>query len=281
MKRAGAMREAQTTTGTTKMSCAWLAERNALAKSGGAKEEVVERGRALKREIGDLEVQQREMWEQLMAAAVCLPNETHPLAPVGPESAARVVGLVGEPVVFPVGMKAQDHLELGMRMARSDRVAARRAYRLCARHLVSPHLVSSHLVSPRCAAAKHGWVDFEAAARIAGPKFSLLKGRAALLEIALVQWAMTQVSERFGFTPVLPPDIAHHGVVAGCGFQPRGDESNIYPIHGTDFCLAATSEIAIAGMHAGQILDKKVRSVRETRGRWNPSVVQWNGCMSR
>jgi seryl-tRNA synthetase len=98
-------------------------------------------------------------------------------------------------------------------------------------------------------------VDFEAGSRVAGQKFYFLKNEAALLELALVQYAMrTLVGE--GYTPIVTPDMARVDVLEGIGFIPRGPETQIYSIENSDLCLVATAEITLGGMHAGQTLDE-------------------------
>lgn len=70
-----------------------------------------------------------------------------------------------------------------------------------------------------------------------------------MLELALVQWAMSKASEA-GYDVMLPPDVAYTRTVMGCGFSPRGEDSTdsqIYSIPDDDLCLVGTSEIAIAG----------------------------------
>ena len=67
-------------------------------------------------------------------------------------------------------------------------------------------------------------LDFEAGASVAGTKFVYLKKAAALLELALCNWAMTQVAAR-GFTPVSTPDLVRAAVLEKCGFQPRGENT--------------------------------------------------------
>ncbi len=58
---------------------------------------------------------------------------------------------------------------------------------------------------------------------------------------------------REGFTPMMTPDVAREEIVAGHGFNPRGPESNIYPVEGTDLCLIATAEFTLGGYHAGRV----------------------------
>jgi seryl-tRNA synthetase len=66
--------------------------------------------------------------------------------------------------------------------------------------------------------------DFKNAAKLTGSKFVFLKNEAALLEIALINFAMNTVLKYDNFTPMITPDIANIHVLEGCGFQPR-DES--------------------------------------------------------
>jgi seryl-tRNA synthetase len=97
--------------------------------------------------------------------------------------------------------------------------------------------------------------DFEAGASVAGQKFYFLKNEAVLLELGLVQFAMKKL-QGAEFTPVITPDIAREEVLEGIGFIPRGPESNVYTLEGTDLCLVATAEITLGGMHRDQILEE-------------------------
>ncbi len=96
-------------------------------------------------------------------------------------------------------------------------------------------------------------IDFETATRVSGPKFYYLKNEAVLLELALERYAL-DILRSHGFILTITPDIARQDVVEGIGFNPRGEESNIYTIEGTDTCLVGTAEITLGGYHAGQIL---------------------------
>lgn len=98
-----------------------------------------------------------------------------------------------------------------------------------------------------------GLIDFESAARVAGQKFYYLTNEAALLELALINFAMARLVAK-GWTPVITPDLARTAVLDGIGFNPRGEETQIYSIAGTDLCLIATAEITLGGMHQGAIL---------------------------
>lgn len=99
-----------------------------------------------------------------------------------------------------------------------------------------------------------GLADFEAASRVSGSSFYYLLGDGALLELALVQYAVRTLVEE-GFTPVLTPDLARERILEGTGYIPRGPETQIYRIADSDLCLIATAEITLAGMWADQILE--------------------------
>ncbi|MDC7235162.1 MAG: serine--tRNA ligase [Spirochaetales bacterium] len=97
-------------------------------------------------------------------------------------------------------------------------------------------------------------VDFETAARVSGSKFYYLKNEAVLLELALTRYAL-DILQKHGFVLTITPDIAREEIAEGIGFNPRGDESNIYTLEGTGTCLVGTAEITLGGYHAGQMVD--------------------------
>ena len=97
-------------------------------------------------------------------------------------------------------------------------------------------------------------IDFETATRVSGTKFYYLKNEAVLLELALVRYAL-DIAKKRGFTLTATPDIAKEEVLEGIGFNPRGEETNIYSIEGTGTCLIGTAEITLGGYYADQVLD--------------------------
>ena len=106
-----------------------------------------------------------------------------------------------------------------------------------------------------------GIIDFDTAARVTGPKFYYLKDEGAFLEFALVRYAMDKVRER-GFSVTITPDIAKEEILEGIGFNPRGEESNIYTLEGTGTCLVGTAEITLGGYYADQIIAKEALPIR-------------------
>ncbi|MGI8659430.1 MAG: serine--tRNA ligase [Thermoleophilaceae bacterium] len=95
-------------------------------------------------------------------------------------------------------------------------------------------------------------VDLEAGARVAGARFAYLKGPLVLLELALVRWALELLGGR-GFEPVVPPALVREEALFGTGFLPD-TEQQIYHVPEDDLYLAGTSEVALAALHAGEIL---------------------------
>ncbi len=103
-------------------------------------------------------------------------------------------------------------------------------------------------------AEKLDLLDLEAGARVAGHGFYFLKNEAVLLELALQRYAVEQLQQE-GFTLMITPDLARNEILEGIGFLPRGPETQIYSIEGTDLGLIATAEITLGGMFADQILE--------------------------
>lgn len=103
-------------------------------------------------------------------------------------------------------------------------------------------------------AAKLDLIDFEAGSRVAGHGFYYLKNDAVMLEMALIQFALQKVRSE-GFTLYTTPDLARDSVLEGIGFNPRGDETQIYSVNDTDLSLVATAEITLGGAMKDQTVD--------------------------
>jgi seryl-tRNA synthetase len=95
-----------------------------------------------------------------------------------------------------------------------------------------------------------GTIDMPNGTKVAQSGFYYIKGDGALLEFALMQYAMMKLAKK-GFTPVITPNVANEKSVIGCGFQARSDkERQIYHIEGEDLDLIGTAEITLVGQHA-------------------------------
>lgn len=98
-------------------------------------------------------------------------------------------------------------------------------------------------------------IDFDRGTKVSGQKFYYLKNEAVFLEQALIMYALSTL-RKHGFTPFITPDVARQEILQGIGFNPRGNESNVYCIEDEGTCLVATAEITLGGYHSGEILDK-------------------------
>jgi len=197
------------------------AQRNQLSdqvrstKDKAAKDALIAQSRGMKPQLDQLEADLKKVAEQLTAVLVTIPNMTHPDAPVGKTANDNKVVATFREPT-KFDFKPKDHVDL-----------------LDALDLA----------------------DTEAGARVAGQKFYFLKNEGALLELALIQYAiMTLVAE--GFTPFITPDLAKVEVLEGIGFMPRdnAETRQVYTVADTDLCLIATAEITLGGMHMNQTL---------------------------
>ncbi|MGQ9631011.1 MAG: serine--tRNA ligase [bacterium] len=196
--------------------------RNELAEimKGNMEKEERERyvleGRELKSLIAQRERELAEVESKLDEELRKVPNIAHPSAPIGRDEGDNVE-------VKRVGeipkfdFHPKDHLELGSSL---------------------------------------DILDFERGAKVAGQKFYYLKNDAALLEFALINYAMGKLISR-GFTPYITPDLAKAEILQGTGYNPRGEETQIYSIEGTDLCLIATAEITLGGLFKDEVLSEK------------------------
>ncbi|MBR7079632.1 MAG: serine--tRNA ligase, partial [Treponema sp.] len=98
-------------------------------------------------------------------------------------------------------------------------------------------------------------IDFDRGTKVSGPKFYYLKNEAVFLEQALIMYALN-ILRKHNFTTFITPDVAREEILKGIGFNPRGNESNVYAIEEEGTCLVATAEITLGGFHSGEILDK-------------------------
>ncbi len=103
-------------------------------------------------------------------------------------------------------------------------------------------------------------IDMEAGARLSGARFAYLKGDLVMLELALVRWALERLRAQ-GFEPVIPPVLVREQALFGTGFLPD-TEQQLYRLADDELFLAGTSEVALASLHAGEILDVEALPLR-------------------
>jgi seryl-tRNA synthetase len=113
-------------------------------------------------------------------------------------------------------------------------------------------------------------IDTERGAKVSGARFYFLTGVGARLELALLNCAMDQAVAE-GFTPMITPTLVKPEVMAGTGFLgAHADE--VYHLATDDLYLVGTSEVALAGYHAGEILDLSDGPLR---------YAGWSACYRR
>jgi seryl-tRNA synthetase len=187
------------------------------AKSAEEKQALKDESGRLKEQVTGYDAELKKVDAELHKVLFALPNMSHPDAPVGKDASANKV-ITKSGEPTKFGFKTKDHVTL-------------------------------------CESL--GLADLEAGTKVAGQKFYFLKNEGALLEMALVQYAMQALIAE-GFTPVITPDLARVDVLEGIGFQPRdnAETRQVYTIADSDLCLIATAEITLGGMHKDEIFDE-------------------------
>jgi seryl-tRNA synthetase len=113
-------------------------------------------------------------------------------------------------------------------------------------------------------------IDMERGAKVSGARFYFLKGVGARLEMAMLSLAMNKAIAA-GFVPMITPTLVKSDVMAGAGFlDHHADE--VYRLEADDLYLTGTSEVALAGYHADEILDLSAGPLR---------YAGWSACYRR
>jgi seryl-tRNA synthetase len=194
-------------------------EQNTLSKSVGAakgdeKTALLENAKALADKVKAADTKRAQVEEQTKALILQLSNLLDTKAPIGGEEDFLIIEHVGTPRDFDKdGFEPKDHLELGKLL---------------------------------------GAIDTERGAKVAGSRSYYLTGAGALLEFALVNYAI-QSAVKNGFTPVIPPVLVNSAAMEGSGFLGQAAE-NVYRIEKDDVYLVGTSEVPLAAMHMDETL---------------------------
>ena len=97
-------------------------------------------------------------------------------------------------------------------------------------------------------------------ANLSGSRFAYLRGDLVMLELALVRWALEKLRGH-GFEPVIPPVLVRERALFGTGFLPD-TEQQIYSLPEDELYLVGTSEVALASLHDGEILESRTLPLR-------------------
>lgn len=103
---------------------------------------------------------------------------------------------------------------------------------------------------------KLGIIDFERAGKVTGARFTFLKGQAAQLERALIQFFMDLHAQKHGYTEMIPPYIVNTNSYVGTGQFPKFMD-DVFHLTGTDYHLISTAEVPVTNYFAGEILDER------------------------
>lgn len=197
------------------------AEQNALSKSVGAakgdeKTALLEKAKTLSAQVKAAESTASELAEKSQSILLQIHNLIDPEAPVGGEEDFVILEHVGTPRDFAAdGFEAKDHVEIGKILKA---------------------------------------IDTERGAKVSGSRFYYLTGMGALLEFALVNYAISSATKA-GFTPVIPPVLVKPHAMEGTGFLGQAGE-NVFHLEEDDFYLVGTSEVPLAAYHMDEIVDQ-------------------------
>jgi seryl-tRNA synthetase len=103
-------------------------------------------------------------------------------------------------------------------------------------------------------------IDMDHGANLSGSRFAYLRGDLVMLELALVGWVLQKLRGK-GFEPVIPPVLVRERALYGTGFLPD-TEQQIYALPEDELFLVGTSEVALASLHDGEILDAEALPLR-------------------
>ena len=180
----------------------------------------------LKTRMGELEAQEKAAVETLNAALAEIPNTPLAEVPMGKDEHYNVeVRRDGKAPSFPAGFVPKEHFEIGEAL---------------------------------------GLMDFEAATRMSGARFVVLKGALARMERALMQFMLDLHTEQNGYTEVNPPLLVRDDAMFGTAQLPKFRDDQFRAAD--DFWLIPTAEVSLTNLVREQILDESALPLRVTAG---------------
>lgn len=205
------------------------AEQNVISKSvaaakGEEKSALLEKAKSLSTAVKSAEAKKNDAELRAKETLMGLSNFIDPIAPIGGEADYKVIEEVGTPRDFKKeGFEAKDHVELGRIL---------------------------------------GAIDVERGTKVSGSRFYYLTGMGAMLEFALVNFAIASAGKN-GFIPVIPPVLVKSAAMEGTGFLGQAAE-NVFHLKEDDFYLVGTSEVPLAAYHMDETLDAAKLPIRYT-----------------
>lgn len=177
------------------------------------RESLKEKARALREQKENAHKQAEELESQIHEIHIQIPNLAHGSAPIGKDDKDNLEIKQGKHAPRVFDFEIQDHVQIGERL---------------------------------------DLIDFEGGARTTGAGFYFLKNDAVLLELALQQFAVSELVKR-GFVPTTTPDLAQDKILEGIGFNPRGNETQVYSVENSNLCLVGTAEITLGGLYSDHV----------------------------
>ena len=197
------------------------AKQNTLSKSVGAakgdeKNSLLESAKQLAAQVKAADSKRAAAEEIANKLVLSVANLIDPAAPVGGEADFKVIETVGKIRDFKAeGFEPKDHVELGKILKA---------------------------------------IDTERGAKVSGARSYYLTGNGALLELALVNYAISMAVKN-GFIPMIPPVLVKPAAMEGTGFLGQAAE-NVYHLTQDELYLVGTSEVPLAAFHMDEILEK-------------------------
>jgi seryl-tRNA synthetase len=196
------------------------AKQNILSKSVGAakgdeKNTLLESAKQLAQDVKAADSKRASAEEIAHKLSLGISNLIDPDAPVGGEADFKVIEKIGTPRDFKAeGFEPKDHVELGKILKA---------------------------------------IDTERGAKVAGARSYYLTGVGALLELALVNYAIS-LAVKSGFIPMIPPVLVKPAAMEGTGFLGQAAE-NVYHLAQDELYLVGTSEVPLAAYHMDEVLE--------------------------
>lgn len=194
-----------------------------IAKSSGEERtSLLARTKELAARVRELEAAAHEADEQYTEVVKQFGNIVFEDVPQGGEDDLYVIDTEGTPRDFAAeGVTIRDHLELGEMLDA---------------------------------------IDMERGAKVSGSRFYYLKGPGAMLEFALIQFALHKALE-WGLTPMIPPALVNPAAMEGTGFLGQAAD-DVYYLERDDQYLVGTAEVPLAAYHSDEILESKELPIR-------------------
>ncbi len=216
MSLASKRRETMTQSETAKAKQNKLsAEVGLLKREGKDASHILAEVDTLKNNVKDLEVNAAQVDAEVQQMLLTIPNKPHASVPVGHSEKENKIT---NTVGEPTkfNFKALEHFEIGEKL---------------------------------------NIIDFDRAGKTTGARFAFLKGAAAQMERALIQFMMDTHSTQHGYTEMIPPFIVNTNSLTGTGQFPKFKE-DVFHLEGTDYYLIPTAEVPVTNYYNGETLNE-------------------------